>query len=182
VKHDFVTAAPGTRAGFTDESNQVWYATIVGWIQNELETGEIVFRPVAIDRDFQAEATVLEDSMCFVRVLFNNENLGAEEIAEHAKSVQAELRRDAEFQEKSRAMRKQIGAALLAAHPEPRSKSELIDGGIVDDDKILLSILDSLKGGGLVEKFHGGKYGLTARGVVAAQAKAAASGKIADAS
>ena len=94
-------------------------------------------------------------------------------IDQHAKRVRDELRRDAEFTERSRAMRKQIAAILLASHPEPCSKSELIEGGIVDEHKILLPMLVSLKASGLIEESHGGKYGLTARGVVAAQAKAA---------
>jgi hypothetical protein len=166
-----IQAAPGTRAGFTDENNQVWYETIVAWVQTELESGEIVFRPVAIE-DFQAEAAVLEDSTCFVRVCFDRENLNGAEINEHAKSVHAELRREEEFSERSRAVRKQIGAALLAAHPAALSKEELLAGGVTDADKILLPTLRSLKAAGLVEESHRSKYGLTAKGLTQAKASA----------
>jgi hypothetical protein len=180
VRHDFVIAGAGTRAGFVDEDGNAWYCQVVGWIQNELETGEVVFRPIACDREFTFEAAPLEDSRCLVRICFDGENLNGAEIDNHAKSLQAELKRDAEFSERERVVRRQVGKALLASHPAPLSKSELIAGGIVDEGKMLPPILGVLKNGGLIEELPAGKYCLTARGVE--QAKASADGRSTNAS
>jgi hypothetical protein len=84
--------------------------------------------------------------------------------------VRDELRRDEEFAEKSRAVRRQIGKALLAVHPAALSKAELLAGGIADTDKILLPMLGLLKNGGLIEELSAGKYRLTERGVEQAKA------------
>jgi hypothetical protein len=169
MERNAVAANPGTRVAFVDENGHTTYNNVALWMQDEIETR--VYRPVVIDHDFPAEASVLEESICFVRICFDGENLNGGEIDQHAKRVRDELRRDAEFSERSRAIRKQIGAALLAVHPATLSKKELIERGIVDTDGILLPLLNLLKTAGLVEESHGGKYGLTERGV--AQAKIA---------
>src|SRR5580700_3346307 len=176
MERNAVAAQPGTRAAYVSESEEIWYLPVIGWVQGEAYgDGELPFNPIVYDPNFPSEASCMgeltSDNKCFVRIFFNNEELDKETVRRHARSVREELKRDAEFDERSRAIRKQIGAALLASHPEPLSKSELIAGGIVDGEKILLPILGLLKNSRLVDEMPAGKYRLTERGVE--QAKAA---------
>jgi hypothetical protein len=171
MERNAVAANPGTRAAFVDENGgHTTYNNVVAWVQDEIETG--VFHPVVIDRDFPAEASVLEDSICFVRICFDGENLNGGEIDQHAKKVRDELRRDAEFDERSPAIRKQIGTALLAAYPAALSKAELLARGVADIDGMLLPLLGLLKNNRLINEGHAGMFALTEKGLKQAKASA----------
>jgi hypothetical protein len=166
-----IPAAPKTKAAFVDENSTVTYLPIIAWFQHTYETGETVLKPFLYDSNYPSECFPLEESRCFTRILFEGEELDETEISEHAEAVRAEAQRDKEFMEESRAMRKQIVAALLAAHPAPLSKQEFPERGITVADGSLGPLLRSLRVFGLTEECAGG-YCLTPRGV--AQAKAAA--------
>jgi hypothetical protein len=177
MQHNLIAAAPGTRAAYVSESEEIWYLPVIGWVQGEAyENGcELAFNPIVYDPNFPSEASCMgeltRDSKCFVRIFFNNEELDKEAVRRHAASLRQELERDAELAEKSRVVRRQIGKILLASYPEPLSKPELIERGVTSTDGILAPLLQILKVGGLIEESTGA-YRLTERGVV--QAKAAA--------
>jgi hypothetical protein len=172
MQYTVFAAQSGVRAPYVDEDGECRYAPIIGWLLDELETGEKGFKAIVHDGEIPSESIILQDSQYLAGLCFDGERLSSEEIAHYTKRVRRELEREAEFQEKSHAMRKQIAAILFASHPEPRSKAELLESGIVYGDKILLPILGVLKKGGLIEELSGGKYRLTERGVEQAKASA----------
>jgi hypothetical protein len=169
MQYTVFAAQSGVRAAYVDEDGECRYAPIIGWILDELE-GQRLFRAIVHDGEIPTEATILEDSQCLARLVFNGENLNGSEIDHYTKRVREEQRRESEFDEKSRAMRKQIGAALLAAHPAALSKAELLAGGVADIDGMLLPLLGLLKNNRLINEGHSGMFTLTERGL--AQAKA----------
>jgi hypothetical protein len=163
-----IPATPKTKAAFVDENSAVKYLPVVAWVQHTYDTGETVLKAFLYDPSYPSECFPLEESRCFTRILFEGEELDETEISEHAEAVRAEVQRDKEFMEQSRAVRKQIVAALLAAHPTYLSKAELMER-VTDEHGIFTPLIRVLKLSEVIEESADG-FRLTERGVERAKA------------
>jgi DNA-binding transcriptional regulator PaaX len=103
-------------------------------------------------------------------VCFPGEELSAEEIENEAANLRQRLNAERKYQENVAQVRRQIGAILLAAHPERVTKDQLLTYGI--DEYLLRKAVGQLEDGGWIT---GGNYsykgiGLTDKGLEKAKA------------